>query len=199
MSALRAGVVAAISFALLFACSTSVSESIEVGGHSFDVPREYWLQGNIPWLPSSQSSALRFVLNPSSPLREQAIVTAEDSTVACAQTRLSASAMLRRVCEPKGSQALELDVGSGAPLARRPIGNSSSQWEYWTAPAESGSEGTPIATCFGMEGGRPGQCVVLGSYDGIIYSLRISDPQVQRAQELKRTVHQLLRRWEVKG
>jgi hypothetical protein len=173
-------------------------ETLGIGGHVFRIPKEYLLHGTIPWLPSSQSDAIKFVVNPNSQIHSQNIVTVEAHSAACAQQKLIASPMLQRVCDEDNYREPVSRNESGTRLIRRFLGSSAKQWEYWESGVAENPSGGPVASCFAMESSKTGLCVTLGTYGDLVYSLRVTDSDIEHLSELKQEIRQLLNRWEVK-
>ena len=169
---LLAGVVAA--------CSGSSTETREIGGHRFEIPRKYLVHATIAYLPASQSRALRFVVNPEAPLPEQHMISIHPDA-SC--PRMDKSEPIDARC-----RIVPIPLSSLQQAKLRRVGNDSG-WEY---RLESGQM---VIFCSALEKGD-GLCTHYGLYQGLPYRLGLRDSEIGKLAAIRRTVERKLAEWE---
>jgi hypothetical protein len=175
------------------ACTNSGGRTIHVGDHTFEVPKNYLVQGTIPWLPSSQERGLRFVLQPRAPLPDQMIVGLENAREVCRpELARSQSENVRRICmATKGNGSAE--DNTARPLRKvYPNPNDPTQWSYFTTTA--GGDPVEIAYCIPAAG--EGLCTAMGNYYNLFYTVGFREREMSQVFSIRRKVVYLLARWE---
>lgn len=172
-------------------CAKRGYMSTQIDGVKFVVPRDYLVSGSIPWLPAAQSQALRFVVNPTARVRDQQMVSIEPLSTTCSSAGAAATRTLSNTCSAAESAAERPAVKPGVPLERIPDGGSTTQWNY-VQPSEGGDV---LASCF-LASESAGLCLSLGTYKHLVYSLRLSESDIQNLGAIHEQVRTLLRSWE---
>lgn len=173
-------------------CSDRNVEAIAIDDHVFEVPRVHLIEERIPWLPQSDEKGLMFYVVPDAPVGERIIVLIESRDVTCRYAD-TASEQLARECASESSQDDASSFTWENVKKINPDGDPT-QWLY----VSEGADGTPvtIASCILRVEGKDGSCLVLGSYDDLVYSFYIRDKEVARIPQIKRTVSELLSAWD---
>ncbi|MEP9404450.1 hypothetical protein [Sphingomonas sp. VNH70] len=169
---------------------------VKVDDHVFHVPKSYLIEGTIPWLPSSQSAGLKFLINPGVRPEEQMIVTIESSATTCHPKTPPVSSQLSTAC----SSARRNEEFS--PLAKYTVekvimDSDPTQWEYRLRIAD-GNLGSVVASCY-LLSEKKGLCTALGNYGDLVYSLGLRDEDMPRLAMIHKKIHDLLRAWERAG
>ena len=162
-------------------CSAPDTVSWAIQGKRFNIPRENVVDAGVSFLPASQD-ALRFVINPSAPLREQHMVSIDPSAT-CPPFDGSEPRNPRCKVTPTLLSQLER-----AKLIRA---GDEFTWQY-----RSAETGRVVASCSAAEG--DGLCNHYGLYEGIPYRIGFRDSQLPRLVSLRRTTEALMREWQAK-
>lgn len=176
-------------------CSRGDVAAIEIDGHVFHVPTEHLVQETIPWLPASQSDALRFVINPEAQPQELLRVTIESTARTCNPTTPPASNQLASACAAAsgGDEAVGEEQNFNLEKVHRD--GDPTQWEYRLK-----DQGTVVASCFALsDDGSSGLCTSLGHYKDLVYAVRLRDSDVTRLPSIREKVEGLLSSWEADG
>lgn len=173
-------------------CSSSGPTAVKVDDHVFDVPQKHLVQGTIPWLPASQSDALKFIVNPEADVEEQMIVTMESTATTCHPTSPPASTQLASVC----ADATDIgeDAGHNFVLEKVLRDGDPTQWEYRLK-----DRGTVVASCYALSDDKTGLCTSLSRYNDLVYSVGLRDSDVVRLPAIREKVISLLQSWERAG
>lgn len=173
-------------------CSDRNVEAIAIDDHVFEVPREHLIEERIPWLPQSKEKGLMFYVAPDAPVGERIITLIESRNVTCRYAD-TASEQLARQCADE-SDEIETELINWESVQKINSKGDPTQWSY----VLEGADGTPvtIASCILRAEGKDGSCLVLGSYDDLVYSFYVRDKEVARIPQIKRTVSELLSAWD---
>lgn len=181
----------------LTSCSGTDVSVVKVDDHVFHVPKNHLVEGTIPWLPSSQSAGLKFLVNPGVRPEEQMIVTMESSATTCHPKTPPASSQLFTAC----SSAKRAEEGSpaGGKYAVEKVHKDGdpTQWEYRLKVAD-GNLGSVVASCYSLSE-KQGLCTALSNYGDLVYSLGLRDEDISRLPTLHKNIRDLLRAWERAG
>jgi hypothetical protein len=176
-------------------CSRDGAVVIEIDGHVFNVPTEYLAQGDIPWLPGSQSDALRFLINPEAQPQELIRVTIESTETTCHSTAAPASNQLGSACAAASAGDEAVDEKQNFELERVNRDGDRTQWEYRLK-----GQGTVVASCFALDdNGSSGLCTSLRHFKDLVYAIRLRDSDVARLPSIRETVEGLLSSWQAGG
>lgn len=173
-------------------CSAPETRAIKIDGHIFDVPRAYLIEERIPWLPQAEQRGFIFYVNPEAPTRDRITVLIESRNVTCRSQ--GSSEQLNEQC------AYGLNGIKTYPIIWRNVrkvqpNGDSTQWSHVYDMA--GRSPVTIASCFAMADEKDGMCTALGSYNDLVFTLRVRESQVNRIQKIKQTVSNLLSKWEI--
>lgn len=171
-------------------CSRRDVAAIEIDGHVFHVPEDHLVQETVPWLPASQSDALRFIINPEAEPQELLRVTIESTARTCHPTTPPASNQLASACAAASGDDEVEDRNFDLEKVLRD--GDPTQWEYRLK-----DRGTVVASCFALsDDGKSGLCTSLGHYKDLVYAVRLRDSDVTRLPSIREKVKGLLSSWE---
>jgi hypothetical protein len=183
-----------LAVTLLSSCSGGSMVSQTVGGHRFKVPKKNLVDATIPWLPMSQSDALKFVVNPEAPVQRQWLVTVEPATTSCRPSGTLRLSQLDQVCA-KGAGG---GVGSNTQRGLQKVhpDGDATQWEYHLKPQNGDNAEQVVASCYALSAGGRGLCTALSRYDDLIVSTRFEESDVYNLTQIQFTTKGLLSGWE---
>lgn len=167
--------------AVIAACSSSSTETREIGGHRFKIPKDYLVDGTIFYLPTSQNRGLRFILNPQAPLPQQHLVSIDpEATCPRMDTTKPADPSCRVVPIPLSLLEQEHIRRAGDDV----------WWEY-----RFEKTGELVAFCSALADGD-GLCTHHGLYDNLPYSLGLRDSQMGDLIRLRKRIEDKMAEWE---
>ena len=173
-------------------CSRSGSSTIKIDGHVFYVPKDYLVQGTIPWLPASQSEGLKFIINPRSRPEEQIMVTIESTAATCHPKSPPASSQLFSACSAASQADVSGDVMKDFVIEKVHRDKDPTQWEYRLK-----DQGTVVASCYTLsDDGKTGLCTSLSHYKNLVYSVSLRDSDVKHLPSIREKVTGMLTSWE---
>lgn len=179
------------------ACSNDSVRTFTIGSHTFHVPRKHLVEGTIPWLPKSQSSGIKFIVNPDDRLEEQIIVTMEPMQRTCGYRTSSPSSQLFAACSDASRHA-----ESGTPPKKFNIqkidrNGDPTQWDYILMNDKGGGSSRIVASCYARsDSNGSGLCTSLSNYDDLVYSIGLRDVDVRRLPTIRSRIDGLLSSWE---
>lgn len=182
---------AVISAFTLNGCGSGGSATFDVDGHVFRVPNDHLEDGAIPWLPTSQSDGLRFIINPKDKPEAQMTVTIESTRNTCNPKTPPSSTQLASACSGKAEDRAS---SGGKELEKVYNNGDQTQWEYRT-----NGKGEVMASCFLLSDNSGGLCTFINRYDNLVYSLRFRDRDIDDLPMIQEKIVDLLSTWEVKG
>ena len=179
--------------AVLGGCSDRNAETINIDGHSFDVPREHLIEARIPWLPQSKEKGLMFIINPKEPVQKQISVLIESTEVTCPSNQDLGSTALASTCQAaeKGGSGFR-EQGFELEKVYR-CADDPTQWEYRMKDGED--QGDVVATCSAIADGN-GLCHSLNTYGDLVYTVGLRDSEIARLPEIWAKVNELFSSWE---
>lgn len=185
---------AGIAVMSLSGCNGTGTSMVEIDGHAFRVPKEYLVQGAIPWLPASQAAGLKFVVNPAARPEEQLMVTIESTGVTCQPKTPPTSNMLSSACVEAKENNNAAFADPFEPKKVHPQ-DDPTQWVYRVKDAEGNQR--VVATCFAMSDDKIGLCRSVNNYSDLVYSIGLRDSEIERLPEIWEKVRKMLASWEV--
>jgi|GEM_PF-4976268 len=169
----------------------SDTKTVQIDHHVFIVPKEYLIQGSIPWLPASQHDGLMFYLNPKAPLQDRNSVLIQSSTVKCPHSELR-----KLTPQPSACNLVLRDViNQREEIEKIYPYNDSTQWLYRVKGGKN--QGFVVAHCSPM-GDGDGLCYSLSKYGDFIYSVGLKDSEMEMFPDIQKKVFELISSWEKK-
>ena len=185
MSGWKSFMVLSVGAPLIFlpACSDDRSAT-RVGDHSFAIPRENLVMGNIFYLPASQNRGLRFVINPKAPQERRILVSIDPESECPQEYAVQRSESCKAVAIPTGQ--LEHDT------FKRVSPNGEPWWEY-----RSKRLGLTVAACTALVNKTDGLCTSYGLYGDLPYTVHLRDSDIKRLIAVRKGVEQKLSDWDL--
>jgi hypothetical protein len=179
--------IGAIAMSSLAGCSNHAARRYSVGGHEFEIPKNYILKDNTSWIPGVQGDGFAFVANPEASAADQNIVTVNSKESICHPATKPTSDMLFSACSGK---SVSSDLEKVFPHE-----GITFEWEY----RAKGSNGNPItvASCSSVRGGEDGLCTSINGFDGLVYSVKFMDSKIKNLPGLIDKVSRLLGMWKI--
>jgi hypothetical protein len=165
---------------------------VRIGGHRFEVPKQYLDEWNIPWLPTPERDGLNVVMNPSDDPRDQVSVMVEPLTRVCGK---QPTIFERPVCEGSFPWSDQNLGGLGTLRKITPEIDGGTQWYYVAIDPDTGKQVT-VAACFGSDPDIPGLCHSAAPYGNLFVTVGYSEEKLGVLSKLLRHSQELLRAWE---
>lgn len=177
-------------------CLNNSGKIVSVGRHTFKVPEQHLVKGSIPWLPSSQSDGLRFIINPDSRPQEQMFVGVDDYRTICNPSNQPTSNMLLEACQDAKAQFVNQNHALMNVRKVHPNADDKSQWQYSVSGING--EHRVIATCYALDSGGGGLCRSLKNYKDLVFSVGFRDSEIANLSQIWKTKNDMLSSWEEK-
>lgn len=176
-------------------CTGIGKTTINIDGHVFLIPKEYLVQGIVPWLPTSQSEGLKFIIDPSAESEEQMIVTVESASMTCSPRTLPASNQLASACAAALQGKIHKDVTKPFALEKVLNDEDPTQWGYRLKGTDA-----IVSSCYALDdNGKIGLCMAINNYDNLIYSIGLRHGDMDRLPQFLEKVNFMLTSWEKKS
>jgi hypothetical protein len=172
------------SLVCLTSCSDRDTANRAIGGHTFKIPKKNLADERIFFLPNSQGSAIRFVVNPESTLRQQILVSVDQHS-SCPRTEYEKRTADR--CRAVAVSVATLET-EGIVRVNNPADRT--QWEYKTARSKY-----LTASCSTLEN-QDGLCMHDGLYRDLTYTVHLHDSQMPHLVDIRKTIDGQLASWE---